>query len=119
MLEARLVELSHVLACSAVDKHTVEYVHLYNLVAQSMVVAFGSIGKLFAIGGKVDAVAVEYSLLGCGNANDVEFESLGALQFFILVVNLLKKLSANSSHTTHKEVEHLVFRRGRTSRGLR
>ena len=101
MFNKRLVQCSHILTCRTIHKQDV---HLYNLVSQQLVVACRSLLKLFAIGCKVDAVAIEYGLLRRRYAHNVQLKSFGTLKFLVLIVYLLKKLSAHSSYTADKEV---------------
>ena len=109
MLEEFLIESCHIVACRAVNKHTVEYVHADYFLAQVIDVAGSRLCQFLAIVAEVDTVAVEYRVVTARNAHNIQFETACLLEFLILRVNLRDKISAHSSHSAYKEVEHVVF----------
>ena len=84
MLKECLVEVGHLLACRAVNKHAVEDVHADDLFPQPVAVAWCRLGELLHVVVEVDAFAVENGVFAGSYAHHVELESAAALEHLTL-----------------------------------
>ena len=109
MIQEITVKSGHIGTGGTIHKYGIEYVHPDDLIMQYLNVAGWGILQLLAVCIQVNALTAEHSLAAACNTHHIQLEPALLHQFFALSAYLLQQTAAHGTHTTDKEVEHLIL----------
>ena len=109
MLEECLIEHCYLTTCGTVNEYRVEDIHLYNLVTHVLCVCWETRTQDLLVVIEVDTITIQHKVIYIADTYDIQFQTTRLHEELLLCTDLFKQHTANSTDTTDKDIEDLVF----------